>query len=114
MITAKYILSSQSLLQTILLLHDYLEYKREQGWSDNCITYRGLRSHLYYNYRKKPKPEWHTVERTLRKLAEEKLLRRIELKKKKRVLFCLTPELKGLIREVQQLRQEIILEGARR
>ena len=114
MMTAKHVLNSQSLLQTILLLDDYLEYKREQGWSDNCITYRGLRNYLFYRYKQRPRPEWHTVERTLRKLAEEKLLKRIELKRKKRVLFCITPELKGLIREVQQLRQEIILEGARR
>ncbi|MCE4609805.1 MAG: hypothetical protein F7C36_05445 [Desulfurococcales archaeon] len=114
MMTAKHVLNSQSLLQTILLLDDYLEYKREQGWSDNCFTYRGLQYHLFYRYQNKKNVQWHTVERTLRKLAEEKLLRRIEFKKKKRVLFCLTPELKGLIREVQQLRQEIILEGARR
>jgi len=106
-ITARYALTQQSLLQTLLLVEDYRRYLRENGWNDGCWTYRGLRYHLYYRYQNKS-VEWHTVERTLRKLAEEGLLRRREIRRKKRVLFCTTPDYELLVSQVQELRQRMV------
>lgn len=112
MITARYALTQQSILQTLLLVEDYRRSLRERGYNDGCWTYRGLRYHLYYRYQNKS-VEWHTVERTLRKLAEEGLLRRREIRRRKRVLFCATPEYELLVQSVMELRRRVI-EGSTR
>ncbi len=98
-ITPEYVLKSQSLLQTILLLYNYRMHKRSHGWNEDSFTYRGIRHYLYYKY-KKNRPEWHTVERTIRKLTEEGYLIRHEYKQKRLVIFIWTDRLKWLATNV--------------
>ena len=97
-LTVEYVLNSQSLLQTILLLYNYRVYKKSRGWNEDSFTYWGLRNYLYYKYRKKI--EWHTVERTIRKLVEEGYLERREYKKRRIVVFYWTDRLKTLATNV--------------
>jgi len=50
-----------------------------------CFTYRSFRHWLYNE--KKAKIEWHTVERTIRYLAQTKKIKRI-YKSRNKVIFC--------------------------
>lgn len=64
----------------IVIIHRYLAEKRQR-----CFTYRGFRVWLYRHdeYRDL---EWHTVERTLRRLAKDQFLDRRS--RGRTVLFC--------------------------
>lgn len=65
----------------ILMIYRYLSEKGQK-----CFTYRGLRAWMY----RKPEYrdlEWHTIERVIRKLAEDGFLDRVELSPRK-VIFC--------------------------
>ena len=77
----------------LLMIKRYLDEKKQR-----CLTYRGLRSWLYKHpeYRD---VEWHTVERVLRRLAEERYLERVELGGKK-VIFCWTEAAEQVVRRV--------------
>ncbi|MEB2836087.1 MAG: hypothetical protein GSR80_000103 [Desulfurococcales archaeon] len=61
-------------------------YVYREGRASKCFTYQGLRAWMHYTLPKHERPEWHTVERALRKLAELEVLRRI--RRGKRVIFC--------------------------
>jgi len=70
----------------------YIKDRNERyGKNSNCFTYDGL--HNWYSYSDKGKlvrveVKWHTIERCIRRLCEEKILNRIYVSKKK-VIFCL-------------------------
>lgn len=70
-------------LQAFILSIRYLASRNQKTL---CFTYKGLRSWIHYNHNIKPKPEWHTIERALRSLAEKKVYNRI--KKGRKVIFC--------------------------
>ena len=89
------ILRTPSLLQAIVFIKLYLE---EQDYPKKCFTYRGLRAWWQAN-RKYEGSEWHTVERAIRRLAEEGYLRRI--KKGRRVIFCVEPRLEEEFRRIE-------------
>ena len=77
-----------SLLQATVFIKLYLE---ERGYPEKrCFTYRGLRAWWQAN-RKYEGSEWHTVERSIRRLAELGYLKRV--RKGKRVVFCVEPML---------------------
>ena len=73
-------------------------YLRESG--KRCFTYRGLRGWWSRN-RKYEGSEWHTVERAVRRLAEQGYLQR--RKKGRRVLFCPTPLLHSIFDELEKI-----------
>ena len=78
---------SGSEYRTLVLILRYLSTRdRPQA----CLTYQGLRSWIHYTLPRQERPEWHTVERALRSLAEKGILRRV--RKGKRVIFCKTTE----------------------
>jgi len=72
-----------SLYRTLVLVYRYV-YR--DGRSSRCFTYQGLRSWIHYVLPKAERPEWHTVERAVRKLAELKVIKRI--KRGRKVVFC--------------------------
>ena len=68
------------------------EYLSEVG--RRCFTYRGLRA--YWDVRRLwNELEWHTVERNIRWLAENGLLRRIQ--RGRSVIFCLEDETASML-----------------
>ena len=80
-------------LSWLIMLRNYL---RETG--RKCITYRGLRAWIF----RKPEYkdiEWHTVERAMRRLAEDGWLERIELGGRK-VAFCPKRDLEKAAEEI--------------
>lgn len=74
------------------IIRRYLRERNERyGRSSRCFTYKGL--HNWYAYSESAKSvreelSWHTIERSVRRLAEEGLIVRIP-KSKKEVIFCL-------------------------
>ena len=74
---------SPSEYRTLVLVYRYV-YR--DGRQSRCFTYQGLRSWVHYALPKAERPEWHTVERAIRSLAERQVLRRI--RRGKRVVFC--------------------------
>ena len=79
----------------IILINRYLSERNQR-----CFTYRGLRSWIY----KQPEyrdVEWHTVERTIRKLVEDGYLDRIEIKRNQ-VLFCINDKFKRALSAVMR------------
>ena len=70
-----------------LVMHVILRFLRENGY--RYFTYRSLRAYIFRN---RIPLEWHTVERVIRRLAEEGLLERIYTRKR-RVRFYPTPRL---------------------
>ena len=82
-------------LQAAVFIKHYL---RESG--RHCFTYRGLRAWWSRN-RKWEGSEWHTVERSIRRLAEQGYLRRLQ--RGRRVLFCPTPSLREIFRELDEI-----------
>ena len=87
-----------SLLQAAVFIKLYLE---SRGDGKRCFTYRGLRAWWDAN-RKWEGSEWHTVERAIRKLAEEGYLRRV--RKGRRVIFCIEPGMELLFEELERIR----------
>jgi len=75
----------------LLMIRRYLDEKKQR-----CFTYRGLRSWMY-RQKEYRDLEWHTVERTIRKLVEDRLLERVELKKNQ-VIFCWTEAAERIVR----------------
>ena len=63
-----------------------IRYMASRSSKSYCFTYRGLRSWIHYNPDIKPKPEWHTIERAIRSLAEKGVYKRV--RKGKTVIFC--------------------------
>lgn len=104
-VNAVYTLSafSETERKTLRLLAEYLRYRRENSEPDKpmprCFTYKGLR--WYYNKTRAYRHlEWHTVERNIRRLAENKwLARRIfgTPRGGKTALFCLTSNLEYVL-----------------
>ena len=68
---------------TAWLIKKRLEYSKKR-----CFTYAGLRKtwKYYHDVRHEIKNDWHTIERTVRKLAEQGLLHRIP--NGKIMIFC--------------------------
>jgi len=73
----------------------FLRDRRDRyGTKSNCFTYKGLHSwYMYSNTARGVREElsWHTIERLVRRLAEDGFLTRIE-KGRKVVIFCLNTE----------------------
>ncbi len=90
-----------SMLQAAVFIKLYLQ---ESG--RRCFTYRGLRAWWSRN-RKWEGSEWHTVERSIRRLAERGYLERRQYGK--RVVFCPTTQLYYVF---QQLDDIIVKRGA--
>ena len=72
-----------------------------------CFTYKQFMKFYFRKVRERRYPYifWHTIERTIRRLAEERLL--VRLDKGKFVVFCVTDSLLVL----RDLRKEEILLG---
>lgn len=73
-----------SLYRTLVLIFRYV-YRENR--SSRCFTYQGLRSWIHYVLPRHERPEWHTVERAIRRLAEMGVLARRHIRKHK-VVFC--------------------------
>ena len=103
-VNAVYTLSafSETERKTLKLLAEYLRYRRgETGKDIRCFTYKGLR--WYYNKTRAYRHlEWHTVERNIRRLAENKWLSRRILPHRgvKHVVFCLTSNLEYILEKL--------------
>ncbi|BAA79694.1 hypothetical protein APE_0718 [Aeropyrum pernix ovoid virus 1] len=69
--------------RTLILIYRYV-YR--EGRTSRCFTYQGLRSWIHYALPKHERPEWHTVERAIRRLAELEVVRR--LRRGRKVIFC--------------------------
>ena len=82
-------------LQAAVFIRNYL---KDSG--KRCFTYRGLRAWWSRN-RLYEGSEWHTVERAVRKLAEQGYLKRLQ--RGKRVVFCPTPFLYDVFRELDEI-----------
>jgi len=80
-------LSTRRLL--IALIQRFLEENRY-----HYLTYRSFRRWLYRN---RIRLEWHTVEREIRRLAEEGYLRRVFVSRN-RVRFYPTPRLEEVVK----------------
>ncbi len=74
---------SGSEYRTLVLVYRYV-YR--DGRASRCFTYQGLRSWIHYALPKAERPEWHTIERAIRRLAELEIVSRI--RKGKKVIFC--------------------------
>ena len=88
-------------LQAAVFIKLYLEDSGKR-----CFTYRGLRAWWSRN-RKYQGSEWHTVERSIRKLAQAGYLKRITRRRGRYVIFCPTPSLLTVFRELD----EIVVKG---
>lgn len=77
----------QKLLSTILLIHQYYEWRKENGKDRRCFTYQGLLSWMQRSGKLKHS-HWHTVERKIRRLAEGGFLTRVP--RGKIMIFCPT------------------------
>jgi len=77
----------------LLLVNSYLAEKGQR-----CFTYRGLRTWLFRKQEYRD-IEWHTVERSIRKLAEHGYLDRVELESGD-LLFCINTNAKKLLRTI--------------
>ncbi len=88
-------------VQVLLLIEEYLSVKGYK-W----FNYRGLR---YYLQWKHPEVEWHTVERVIRRLAENGLLERKYYKRNNRqqVAFYPTQTYYETLRKLKQLVEEV-------
>ncbi len=87
-------------LSWLILIRNYL---RDTG--RKCVSYRGLRTWIYRStmYRDL---EWHTVERALRRLAEDGYLQRIQLKGNK-TIYCPKQDIETTITTmIQQYKQK--------
>ena len=91
---------TNSELQAAVFIKLYLEDSGKR-----CFTYRGLRAWWSRN-RKYEGSEWHTVERSIRKLTEKGYLER-KVYGKRRVVFCPTPLLYSVFKELD----EIVVKG---
>ncbi len=85
-------------LQATVFVKLYLE---SRGDGRKCFTYRGLRA-WWDKERKYEGSEWHTVERSIRRLAEMGYLKR--LRRGRRVVFCLEPKIELLFEELERIR----------
>ncbi|MEB3861190.1 MAG: hypothetical protein GSR84_03095 [Desulfurococcales archaeon] len=74
---------SPSEYRTLVLVYRYV-YR--DGRQSRCFTYQGLRSWVHYSLPKAERPEWHTIERAIRSLAERQVLKRI--RRGRLVIFC--------------------------
>ena len=89
-------------LKTLALIKDYLESRGQM-----CFTYNGLRAH-HARRRFYTDLDWHTVERNIRKMAEERrgILRRYEKtivrngRKRRLAIFCWTDRAEQIYRRV--------------
>jgi len=97
MIDIRFILSRSSLLSTMYLIDEFLNWKREKGYGSRCFSYKGLRNYMFY--RSNRKMEWHTVERAIRELASSGVLRRT----KKPGVFCVTQHFNYILWEIKAL-----------
>ena len=76
---------------TAWLIRQRLRYTKRQ-----CFTYAGLRAtYNYYKRKDNIALDWHTVERTIRFMAEQGLLKRVILRKngRQKAIFCVDGEL---------------------
>lgn len=76
---------SGSVYQTFILILKYLASRESKTY---CFKYRGLQNWFFYKYKSDDKPEYHTVERAIRHLARLGVLRRIEKRGGREVIFC--------------------------
>jgi len=76
----------------LMIIRKYLDEKKQK-----CFTYRGIRAWLY-KHQEWRDIEWHTFERSIRKLVEVGLLDRKELSRNK-VIFCWNENAERVIRK---------------
>ena len=81
---------TQSERRTIRII---AEYYAERGY--RCFTYRGLQAH-YTRNKHYNSIHWHTVERSIRRLAESNLLHR-HYRGRRNVLFCISRRLMEIV-----------------
>ena len=74
------------------------QYLSETG--KRCFTYRGLRG-WWSRTGKYHTSEWHTVERSIRALAAQGYLRRLQ--RGRRVVFCPTPLLHSIFDKLDKI-----------
>lgn len=81
---------SPSEYRTFILALRYFQARESRGEAGACLTYQGLRSWFFYALSRAERDglDWHTVERSLRALAERGVFRRV--RRGRRVLFCKT------------------------
>lgn len=74
-------------LKTLKIIIRYLKFKKERYGKDSpCFTYEALRKFITYE---RLNIKFTTLERSIRKLAEDGVIKRIVKRKGKDVFFCL-------------------------
>jgi len=68
------------------LVREYLEYKEQHGYTSKCFTYAGLYRYYIRIKRERERKHWHTIERTIRAMAQEGWFYRIHGKRV--MIFC--------------------------
>ncbi|MCE4607313.1 MAG: hypothetical protein F7B59_08325 [Desulfurococcales archaeon] len=80
------------------LIREYLEYKKRFS-SSECFTYKGL--YNWYIRKKNGKLHWHTVERVIRRMAEDDWLYRVHGRKV--MIFCPSKYFKQALQEYEDI-----------
>lgn len=86
-----------------------IKYTDRPDRRTRCFTYKGLRNYLSYNREARGKFEWHTIERGVRKLAEEGYLKRV--RKGKIVIFCPGDKFNSLLWDYKKILGGVKEEG---
>jgi len=77
----------ESGLKALKTIIKYLKFKKERYGRDSlCFTYEGLRKFITYE---RLNIKFTTLERSIRKLAEDGIVKRIVRRRGKEVFFCL-------------------------
>ena len=82
------------------IIREYLEYRRQYRPDQECFTYKGL--YNWYIRKKNGRLHWHTVERVIRRMAEDDWLERVHGRKV--MIFCPSQYFRLALREYEELR----------
>ena len=80
------------------IIREYLEYKRRFS-SSECFTYAGL--YNWYIKKRNGKLHWHTIERVIRRMAEDDWLYRVHGRRV--MIFCPSKYFKQALQEYEDI-----------
>ncbi|MCE4606651.1 MAG: hypothetical protein F7B59_04870 [Desulfurococcales archaeon] len=81
------------------IIREYLEYRRQYRPDQECFTYAGL--YNWYIRKKNGRLHWHTVERVIRRMAEDDWLERVHGRKV--MIFCPSQYFKQALQEYEDI-----------
>ncbi len=82
------------------IIREYLEYRRQYRPDQECFTYAGL--YNWYIKKRNGRLHWHTIERVIRRMAEDNWLYRVHGRKV--MIFCPSRYFKAAMQEYEELR----------